>query len=199
MVAERRIFNMNDPSIPSDPNHLRDTMRKLDQLGPGEHFVIPRDISALLNIPSLRSRLSQVHRGTGIRYRLHWDRRNGTIWVWHDPAPPPPTSLAPLNAAVRDLADGSAEQKVAALETLAEPSQPKYNKGTRSTWCPLSETLKILNLSEEQWAEIPPVTQFRLRIQTGMAVRDTRAAKRNSRQHSREYKQFANHFGVGSK
>ena len=151
---------------------------QIDSLQPNQHFVIPGHIASTIDEMNFRTSISALNRRSGTNLRVHRDTTTvpPSLWVWYDPTPKqtPPNSqsatLDSINHQLSTLTGAELESFKQSLTQIPFPTKPIY-KNRDSITLPLSTILSHLNLTKQQWQNIPPDERLKLRIKTELSIK----------------------------
>jgi hypothetical protein len=145
--------------------HLLGWIRiQLENLSPGEHFIIPSNYTHQIIEQSLRSKISTLNRRMNTNIKLH-KHTTGEWYIWHCP-----------NPHIRIDKHGNLID-TSIPKPIRSPKPPR-KQSPNSTYAPLPDILAYLNMNESTYNSYPFDKQMKLRIQAGIALRDERN-KRN--------------------
>lgn len=175
----------------SDTNAAKWLTEQIDNLNPGDHFIIPLDIQKHLIASTIRAKLALINRTPPFNIKLHIpgkkDRKHNPNWyVWYCPNP-----NARLNRFGK-LIDTNEHTQRFPVQSKPELSDTPpshitphtYDVGTKlrkskssgSITFPLSDILAHLGMNIAQWSQLTFDYQQELKIKTGIALRNERKA-----------------------
>lgn len=172
---------------------------QIDNLKPGEWFVIPAHITPSLNERNFRVMLSRMNSQTSLNLKFHKDGETypGTVqwWVWHDPSfkkhrqtnhwnldPSKVQQLKQLRALNIQLkthlenedfpsATHIQSQMDLIKNQIEQPSPKLVYRNKKSITHSLKTILEYLHLTNEQWKRIDAKDRIRLRVQTDLKLK----------------------------